>query len=167
MDAAVEDSVMPAASRSSSDLINSGVDSYLSTSQSELNFSSEQELSMLQCNKYSKSFLPPVENDYRKANVGLPTLPPISISITKWGNVAFELKLGEERPVSAAAKRNCFSSHHSARNHNVRQTGAELWQNKLVTAEKKRRGIIEERVDKLKKRSKLIDERKRKSTVTS
>lgn len=62
--------------------------------------------------------LPPIENEYLKANMKVPKLQPISVSTTKKENVAFEVKLGEASKTMTAKNGQCFCDRSTTSNGN-------------------------------------------------
>ena len=97
---------------------NNDLDSYLLSSDSEKNTTPEPDFIAPTIVRHPRSYLPPIENEYRSANLRVPTLPPLSITTTNSGNMAFEVVFSEERP-SMSAKRKCLESRLSIRSSEV------------------------------------------------
>lgn len=120
-------------------------ESYLSTSQSH-DFSPEPALSS------NKAFFSPVENDNRNANARLPSLPSLAVTISKCGNLAFEIKVHDEGPLRRQKSRPSLS--------NTKQKP----QDRRVDAEKNHQSFLKERQKRARREvQKGIEARMRKS----
>lgn len=121
------------------------------------------EPSLVGCEKHlnSATLLPPIEEDYRNANITPCALPKPAHTTSRLGNVAFEVNLSEdERPLTARPGR------FSVSDINREELGSRLGV-KMEKAEQNRLTALKERSQISKKRSEHVEEVKSRKTATS
>ena len=100
---------------------------------------------------YANHRLPPIEEEYRQANIKPAILPEPCITISNFGNVAFEVDFAqEERPPTARSMPKRFSV---MSNYADREDRGSNWEEKMKRTESNRQAALKNRCDALKKRS--------------